>query len=346
MPGRRRWAPLTSTCGGHHRSASGRGRPSDASRQAVPPRPATGSRRHERGVGGDRHDPRPAGRGQAAEGVVGRRPRRRRALPPGGHRRGRPQPPVHRQHLRHRRGVRAGRRRDGARARAVAAVAARRVGSPGHRRDARHRTGGGRRLVARPPGRPRAPRREAGQRARDAGGPGQADGLRHREGGRAAPRRPHGRERDDGHGQVPVAGAGARLPARRPGRPLLARPRALRVPDRQGGLHRRHRRGHRHRPAAARPGAHPEVPAGGAAGRRRRGGVPPGPPTRGPPGHRCRGPRHAGRRGQRARRRHPAAAAPAAVTARRRPSASRRPARRIRTSTTTSRPRGAGADWP
>ena len=26
--------------------------------------------------------------------------------------------------------------------------------------------------------------------------------------------------------------------------------------------------------------------------------------------------------------------------------ASRRPARRIRTSTTTSRPRGAGADWP
>ena len=42
----------------------------------------------------------------------------------------------------------------------------------------------------------------------------------------------HERQRDDGHREVPVARAGPWTQARRPRRPLLARPRALRVPRR------------------------------------------------------------------------------------------------------------------
>ena len=44
-------------------------------------------------------------------------------------------------------------------------------------------------------------------------------------------------------------------------------PRALRVPDRQAALHRRHGWRHRHRPAPAGPDAHPPHPAGRDPGR-------------------------------------------------------------------------------
>ena len=71
-------------------------------------------------------------------------------------------------------------------------------------------------------------------------------------------------------------------------------------------LHRGHRRGHRRRPAAARPHADPQDPSRGPGGRGRRRHLPPGPPSGGSPVHRRRGPGAAGRGGRRARRRHAA----------------------------------------
>ena len=105
----------------------------------------------------------------------------------------------------------------------------------------------------RPPRRLRPPRRQAGQHPRHRRRARAAHRLRHRQGPRHLRRRPHERQRDDGHGEVPVARAGPRPQARRSGRPLLARARALRVPRRPGAVPRRDRRRHRARPPAARP---------------------------------------------------------------------------------------------
>ena len=203
-------------------------------------------------MAGDGPLPRPQGCPQVAQAEPGHRSRRRRALPPRGRRRRRPDPPEHRRRPRRVRGRRAPSRRHAAHRRQEPASTPRRPDEVEPRADDPHRHV--RRLGARcgPPGRVRPSRRQARQHPRHARRPRAAHRLRDRQGARHVRRRPDERQRHDGHGEVPVTRAGQGPQARRARRPLLARPRPVRVPRRAGAVPRRDRRRHRPRPAAAR----------------------------------------------------------------------------------------------
>ena len=178
---------------------------------------------------------------------------RRRTVPPRGHR-GRPaEPPEHRRGLRRDRRQRSPSGGHAAGQRQEPAPVARRAEAAQPRPDDPHRLVRGQRARRRAPRRHGAPRRQARQHPHHARRPRAADRLRHRQGPRVHRRRPDQRQHHDGHGQVPVARAGARQAARRSRRPVLARPGAVRVPRRACAVPRPDRRRHRARSLATRP---------------------------------------------------------------------------------------------
>ena len=226
-------------------------RPPGGPRWSLSARAPPRHRRHGGGLAGGRPRPRSPRRPQVAEAVAGVGPGGGRALPPRGGGRRRADPPEHRRRARRVRGRRPPSGGDAARRWQEPASAARRAEAIEPRAHDPHRHVRRRRARRRPPGRLRAPRRQAGQHPGHPGRTGAAHGLRHRQGPRWQRRRPHQRERDDGHGEVPVARTGSRPQARRTGRSVLARPGALRVPGRTGAVHRPERHRHGAGPPAA-----------------------------------------------------------------------------------------------
>ena len=228
-------------------------RRADRAGRALPARAPPRPRWDGRGLARHGRVARPQGGVEVAQAEPRHRPRRRRAVPARGDRRRRPHPPQHRRRPRRVRGPGPPGRRDATRRRQELAPTARRADPAQPRADHPHRRLRRRRPRHRPPRRVRPPRRQARQHPRHRRRPGAAHRLRDRQGPRHLRRRPHQRQRDDGHGQIPLAGAGARPPPRRTGRPLLARPRAVRVSRGTSPVSRRDRRRHRPRPLAARP---------------------------------------------------------------------------------------------
>ena len=160
--------------------------------------------------------------------------------------------PGHRRRLRHllRRGQRG--HRDGAARRLDAAPAPRRARSARRRDDGADRAAPARRARGRAPRRAGAPRRQAVEHPVVPRRSGEDRRLRDREGRRPDRADPGGHPRR--HRHLPGARAAARRRGRRPHRPVLARDRALRVPDRPGALPGRDRRRGGPGPAALRPG--------------------------------------------------------------------------------------------
>ncbi len=256
---RRRWRQdgpgrATAGAGGAPRAAGrrdARRRPRRALRGAA----AARGRRLRRGLPRPRPAARPRRRDQADPPGVVRRPRpargREASLPPRGPGRGPAAAPEHRHDPRHRLVAVHELHRDGARQRRDAAGPAR---GP---RPASSRRGAAGRRADRQGARPRArerrrpPGREARERDDRAVGRGEGHGLRHREGGGRPAHRDRPRDRD---AELHVARAGARRDGGRAVRPLLARLRALRVPDGpapvRGGERRVDPRARAHRGAA------------------------------------------------------------------------------------------------
>ena len=223
--------------------AAGERDPRGSARGALPDHRAAGSGRLRRGLprarqrpgagrGGQAHPPGGLRRGLAARGREATLP----ARSPGGRA---PATREHRDHARHRRDGGDELHRHGARPGKDASGGAARAGSPAARRDDRaHGAGGGRsRPRAREPGRP--PRREAGEHHDRARRPRESDGLRDRQ---ARDRHePHHDRLDHGHAELHVPGAGEGDEGGRALRPLLARLRAVRMPDRHQAVPGRER---------------------------------------------------------------------------------------------------------